>query len=175
MYDVMAEVQIAALSWEDCEDFIAAVRASVSLHRPWVSPPSTPAAFSTYVQGADERRRSYLIRAGSDLVGLVNASEIVRGLFHSAYLGYYAFRPAAGTGLMGQGMALVLDDLFGVVGLHRVEANIQPGNTRSINLVRRLGFRQEGYSPEYLFIDGQWRDHERWAKLSREHGVREKV
>jgi ribosomal-protein-alanine N-acetyltransferase len=53
--------------------------------------------------------------------------------------------------------------VFGDLGLHRVEANIQPANRRSINLVRRLGFEREGFSPGYLMVDGQWRDHERWA------------
>jgi len=93
-------------------------------------------------------------------------SEIVRGAFRSAYLGYYAFAPHDGHGLMAEGLALVIRDAFRRLRLHRVEANIQPGNKASLRLVRRLGFRREGYSPRYLKIAGRWRDHERWALLA---------
>ncbi|MDI7066159.1 GNAT family protein, partial [Klebsiella pneumoniae] len=59
-----------------------------------------------------------------------------------------------------------VDFAFSELGLHRLEANIQPRNTASIALVRRVGFKQEGLSPSYLRINGEWRDHERWALLA---------
>ncbi len=52
---------------------------------------------------------------------------------------------------------------FEELGLHRLEANIQPDNLKSINLVKNNGFKKEGVSPRYLKINGEWRDHERWA------------
>ena len=66
---------------------------------------------------------------------------------------------------MTEGLALVFDKAFGSLGLHRLEINIQPTNTNSIAVARRLGLRKEGFSPKYLKIGGEWRDHERWAVL----------
>lgn len=113
------------------------------------------------------------LRTHGDLVGVVNVSEIVRGVFCNAYLGYEAFLPHAGRGLLRETLGLTVDLTFtpesaGGMGLHRVEANIQPDNRRSIALVRSLGFRYEGYSPRYLRIGGVWRDHERWAITAEE-------
>jgi ribosomal-protein-alanine N-acetyltransferase len=73
---------------------------------------------------------------------------------------------------MAEGIELVLRHAFGALGLHRLEANIQPGNDRSIALAKRAGFRLEGFSPRYLKIDGRWRDHERWAILAEEWASR---
>jgi [ribosomal protein S5]-alanine N-acetyltransferase len=67
---------------------------------------------------------------------------------------------------MTAALAAVVEHAFGLMGLHRLEANIQPGNTASIQLAQRCGFRLEGFSPEYLMVDGKWRDHERWAITS---------
>jgi len=113
---------------------------------------------------------AYLIRLrrSDALVGVAAVSEIVRGLFRSAYLGYYAFAPHQGQGLMREGLSLVIRQAFGRLRLHRLEANIQPGNAASRRLVRTLGFRREGYSRRYLKVRGRWRDHERWALLADE-------
>ena len=73
---------------------------------------------------------------------------------------------------MREGMELVLDLAFGRLGLHRIQANIQPGNEASIALVRGAGFRREGFSPRYLMIGGQWRDHEQWAITVEDLGER---
>ena len=67
---------------------------------------------------------------------------------------------------MKKGLSLVISHAFRDMKLHRIEANIQPENGRSKELVKALGFKLEGYSPRYLKIAGRWRDHERWALLS---------
>lgn len=76
----------------------------------------------------------------------------------------------ARMGFMTEALSSVANYAFGELGLHRLEANIQPENAASIALVRRLGFQKEGYSPRYLRMDGEWRDHERWALLSDNSG-----
>lgn len=149
--------------------FLAAVARSAALHHPWCAPPATSEAFRAYLRRLrSPRMEGLLVRRNADLalVGVINASEIVRGHFRSAFLGYYAFLPLAGRGLMAEGLEVALSWFFGPLGLHRVEANIQPGNAASIALVKRLGFRLEGFSPRYLEVDGDWRDHERWALLA---------
>jgi ribosomal-protein-alanine N-acetyltransferase len=103
--------------------------------------------------------------ASNGIVGVVNISEIAMGAFQSAYLGYYGMAQFGGKGLMTEALRTAIAFAFDELGLHRLEANIQPGNAASIALVRRLGFRQEGYSERYLKINGEWRDHERWALL----------
>ena len=148
-----------------CAAFLEAVARSRKLHGSWVSPPGTSQAFSEYLERLKSRaHKAYLIRTeAGDLAGVINISEIVRGSFLSGYLGYYAFVPFNGRGYMTQGMKEVLRDAFRNLRLHRLEANIQPGNAASRQLVQRLGFRLEGFSPRYLKIAGRWRDHERWA------------
>jgi ribosomal-protein-alanine N-acetyltransferase len=163
------EVFIRHGSLDDEPVFLAAVERSRTLHHPWVQAPSTSDAFRDYLmKRQDPRGAAFFIwtRAPDGLVGVVNLDEIVRGCFLSAYLGYYAFVPYAGRGLMREGLSQVVTHAFKTMKLHRLEANIQPRNARSKALVKRLGFRREGVSPRYLKINGRWRDHERWAILA---------
>jgi ribosomal-protein-alanine N-acetyltransferase len=150
----------------DESEYRQAIRDSQELLRPWISLDDSAKAFNAYLSRYEQDDQiAYLVReiATEQLVGFINANNIVRGAFCSTFLGYGAFVGGAGRGLMREGMSLVINDLFGNKGLHRAEANIQPANTRSKRFVECLGFRKEGYSPDYLYIDGAWRDHERWA------------
>lgn len=149
--------------------YLGASRRSRRIHHPWVKAPTTNEGFAGYL----EKRRSpsspgYLIfeSASDQLVGVVNFNEVIRSAFQSAFLGYYVFAPFEGRGYMQAGMRLALREGFTRLRLHRVEANIQPENVRSIALARRLGFLFEGLSPRYLKVGGRWRDHERWALLA---------
>lgn len=160
---------------EDGESFLAAVHASVTLHHPWVAPPDSPDAFASYLQRLareDCDGRLICLRPTGALVGVINLNNIIRGAFQNAFLGYYAFVPFAGQGLMQEGLELMLTHAFHEVGLHRVEANIQPGNHASLNLVQRCGFSKEGFSRRYLQVNGDWRDHERWALLAENWNAR---
>jgi ribosomal-protein-alanine N-acetyltransferase len=159
------QVRLERASLHHGAAFVAAVRRSRKLHSRWVSPPATLEAFGDYLQAKrNPAHVSYFVIAESQqLVGVININEIVRGLFQSAYLGYYAFAPHQGRGYMSLGLADVLRRAFREHRLHRLEVSIQPANAASIALVTRAGFRREGFSPRYLKIGGRWRDHERWA------------
>ena len=147
------------------------VRSSRSLHRPWVYPPSDSAGFRRYLSRCrKDDFESLLVCRPEDgvIVGVFNLSQISRGSFQSAYLGFYARADASGQGYMTEGLALVLRYSFRKLKLHRIEANVQPDNSRSLELIERCGFRQEGFSPRYLKVGGRWRDHQRWALTSEE-------
>jgi ribosomal-protein-alanine N-acetyltransferase len=167
----------------DASAFLAAAKASRSLHLGWVRPPLTPALFAAYARRYGRFRREdplasthaglLVFRCDDDaLVGVFNFSEIVRGGFQSAYLGYYAFAPHAGEGYMAEGLELALGVAFRALRLHRVEVNVQPDNRRSLALVRRAGFVREGFSRRYVRIGGRWRDHVRFALLAEDWRVR---
>ncbi len=162
-------IYIRAPTASDTTQFIVAVRASRSLHRPYTSPPDTPERFLAYLDRATQASYAGLLVCARDdtgteqFVGGINISNIIRGPLQSAFVGYQAFAGFDGRGLMTQGLNLAVVHAFKKLKLHRLEANIQPSNAASIALVRRCGFVQEGFSPRYLKLGGKWCDHERWA------------
>ncbi len=154
---------------QHAREFIKAMRDSRGLHHPWVSAPCDPEAWRNYLERLKrDNEAGFLVRRTGDcaLCGVVNLNVITYEALCSAYLSYYAVQKYAEKGYMKEGLQLVIDHAFGEMGLHRLEANIQPGNESSIRLVESLGFVCEGYSPQYLKISGKWRDHERWALLA---------
>ena len=161
----MSDLIIRDPKIEDKNAFILAVNNSQALHDPWAQPPKTEEAFESYIKRSQQaNQKCFLLCEGKgNIVGVFNISEIILGKFQSAYLGFYAVAGYEGKGYMSRGLKLVLKNIFEEIKLHRIEANIQPQNTRSIQLVKANGFLKEGYSPRYLNIDGKWLDHERWA------------
>jgi [ribosomal protein S5]-alanine N-acetyltransferase len=95
-----------------------------------------------------------------DVIGSVHFSQVSRGAFQSAMLGYALDEAHVGQGLMSEAIVAGLEEMFSPrVNLHRVQAAYRPENVRSARVLERLGFRPEGLAPAYLYIDGAWRDH----------------
>lgn len=159
-------VRVRPVQRQDRAEFLDLMLQSRHLHEPWITPPLNSAGFQNYLARTQRDDHDGLLvcrRADDAIVGVINLNNIIRGSFLSASLGYYAGAPYVGQGYMHEGLELVKDHAFRTLGLHRLEANIQPQNLRSIALVRRSGFRYEGLSTAFLFLAGQWRDHERWG------------
>jgi [ribosomal protein S5]-alanine N-acetyltransferase len=153
----------------DRAEFVALNRASTGFHRGLVSPPKTPEQFATFLEKSRKEDSVCLLIclvADGAIIGAINLSQIFRGGFQNAYIGYYIGGQYAGQGYMTEALQLALRYAFEHLKLHRLEANIQPGNLASISLVTRSGFVREGYSRRYLKVGGRWRDHERWAIIA---------
>ena len=166
MTQATVPLRLRALRPNDQAAFIANARRSRRLHANWVQAPETEAQFQAYLERMAQPGHYPLLleeAPSGELVGVFNLSNAVMGGFRSAYLGYYVFAGHERKGYMARGMKLLSQHAFDQLKLHRIEANIQPGNLPSIALVKAAGFQLEGYSPRYLKIGGRWRDHERWA------------
>jgi ribosomal-protein-alanine N-acetyltransferase len=173
-----SRVFLRRLTAADAPEYTALSRASVDLQHPWIPTVGTPEAFEAFLaKGEKEDCEALLVclRDGGRMVGGFNINNIVRGRLQGAAIGYSAFAGGEGKGYMSEGLGQVLQFSFERLLLHRVEANIQAENEPSKNLVRRHRFTFEGLSPAFLFIDGAWRDHERWALTSHTYGIADDV
>ena len=152
-----------------CADFY---RRNREAHARW-NPPMAGPTFTDEGQRESLTASAAAIAAGTGIgwwlfaidapelaLGQIHLSQITRRAFCNAMLGYSIDAAHEGHGLMHEALVAALADAFSPrVHLHRVQANVRPENTRSLALLSRLGFEQEGLAREYLFIDGAWRDH----------------
>ncbi len=164
-----ARVDLRRVRRSDAGELIAANRENVDYHMPWEKAFTDQGAFDAWFARSITASNVLLIaheRGTGYVVGVLNLNDIVMGVFKSAYVGYWGYRNTGGRGLMTEALDRAVRFAFEELGLHRVEANIQPANAKSIALAQRCGFSKEGFSPRYLFLDGAWRDHERWTRLA---------
>ena len=160
------KVFLRYVTLDDFDEMMQIFRESLKFYKNLVTPPLDLESFRIYVErNLDEANECFVICRNEDekIVGAINLSQIFRKGFQNAYLGYSLGIKYTGKGYMTEAINLILKYSFNTLKLHRIEANIQPHNTASIEVVKRCGFSKEGFSPKYLKVSGKWRDHERWA------------
>ena len=119
---------------------------------------------SAIAEAEADRRHAFGIFLGDELVGRLSLSQIVRGVFQNAYLGYSIGERWNGQGLATEAVGVAVDFGLGDLGLHRVQAAVMPRNAGSIRVLEKNGFREEGYAVGYLCINGVWEDHRIFAR-----------
>lgn len=162
-------IYIQAPTAKDEKAFLQAMQDSTGLHHPWVSAPKNHTGWKRYLNRLKrDTEAGFIIKRRADdvICGVVNLNIITYEALCSAYTSYFGVAGLAGKGYMKEGLTLMIRYAFNELGLHRLEANIQPDNQASIALAKSVGFEYEGFSPRYLRIHDQWCDHERWALLS---------
>lgn len=166
---VAADTYLRKPTAADAAEFVTRVTDSRSHLEPYVYGPLDESQYRAWTargERADTEQFLVCRRDDDAVAGFVNLNAIIRGELLSAAAGWASFVPHTGSGHLRVGVALALEVAFTQLGLHRVEANIQPANERSRRLAVRCGFAFEGYSPRYLRVGDQWRDHERWAVIA---------
>lgn len=153
----------------DEEAFLTAMQDSIGLHAPWVTAPKNHTAWVRYMTRLErDSEAGFLVKRIHDgvICGVVNLNVITYEALRSAYVSYFGVIGQVEKGYMKEALLQVIRHAFDDLGLHRLEANIQPQNLASIALAQSVGFEYEGFSPRYLKINGKWCDHERWAVLA---------
>ncbi|MDE0802906.1 MAG: GNAT family protein [Acidimicrobiales bacterium] len=152
----------------DGREFVDAVLRHRRHLEPYVYAAESISAYRSWTARGDrvDAEQFLVCRRDDDTIaGFVNLNNMTGGALQSAALGWASFAGDRPRGHLTDGVKMVIEVAFTQLRLHRLEANVQPANERSRQLAIRCGFRQEGFSPRYLQIDGEWRDHERWALL----------
>ncbi|MDA5108696.1 GNAT family N-acetyltransferase [Brevibacillus thermoruber] len=170
MSSLAQSVYIRPLTAEDASAMLALRVRNQAFFQPFE--PIRPASFLT-LEGQREQlaaaERDFaagtayafgvFLRENDELIGRVNLSNVVRGAWQNATMGYYLDQSLGGRGCMTQAVRQALRFAFAEAGLHRVQAAVMPRNGASIRVLEKTGFRREGLSLRYLQINGVWEDH----------------
>jgi [ribosomal protein S5]-alanine N-acetyltransferase len=151
---------IRKLTSDDAAELTALLVANRELHRPYV-PDRRDAFFE--VESQRERLEAaehlYGIFDEGRLAGAVQISNVTRGPFQSATLGYWVDDARRGRGLASRAVAAAVERAFGALELHRLEAATLLDNVASQRVLEKNAFTRIGLAPGYLRIAGAWRDH----------------
>ncbi|MEH3034040.1 MAG: GNAT family protein [Aeromicrobium erythreum] len=112
------------------------------------------------------RAAAFVVVDEGVVVGELTLSDVVRGAFENAHVGYWLASSATGRGLATRALREALRHAFDVMGLHRVQAGTLVHNERSQAVLERCGFERFGLAPQYLRIDGRWQDHVLFQRLA---------
>jgi [ribosomal protein S5]-alanine N-acetyltransferase len=105
----------------------------------------------------------------NEIIGTVNFYNILRSSYCSCQLGYKFDRDYTGFGYAYESIREAIKVILYDYQLHRIEANIMPSNTPSINLINKLGFSYEGLAKSSIHINHKWEDHARYAYINPEY------
>jgi [ribosomal protein S5]-alanine N-acetyltransferase len=159
-------VTVAPISPADLAGLAVLLAESATFHRAWVSYPTTPGALRDYAaEVAAAGGHLFVARRREDaaMVGLISLSRVSRGAWQSAECGCAVGVRYQGHGYLAEALVAVVTYAMTRLGLHRIEALVQPENTPSERMLTRAGFRPEGIARSSALVRGSWLDHVRWA------------
>ena len=170
------EISLRIIRHRDAKTIEQLVLSNREWLRPWeATNPHGPTSFDFKAQTRSLLRAlenndgiPFVIIYKDEIVGQLNVANILHGSVSSCVLGYWISPQVAGLGITPTAVALAMDYMFKIVGLHRVEIDIRPENEASIRVVEKLGLRYEGLKEKYIHINNDWRDHYVFALTSDE-------
>jgi ribosomal-protein-alanine N-acetyltransferase len=109
----------------------------------------------------------FVFRASDDaLTGGITLSNVRRGVAQMGSIGYWCGKPYTRQGLTLGAVRALCEFAFRTLALHRLEAACIPENAPSRKLLGQAGFNEEGFAQAYLKINGAWRDHVLFGRLT---------
>ncbi|MCL6452703.1 MAG: GNAT family N-acetyltransferase [Alicyclobacillus sp.] len=106
------------------------------------------------------------LQASQELIGVLSLTEIIRGPYQSAWLGYYLDKAHNGRGYTTEAVRRVVKYAFQVLQLHRIDAGVMPHNLGSVRVLEKAGFHREGLNKKNVLIRGRWADHLHFAVVN---------